>query len=545
MTLSDKNPVATITNNTKNSLDIYDTFSKTGANKGVLSYTKLGTIAPGAKAEIQTIHFASQLQAMRTGAIKAFDGRYYYQFPVAVMPILSIGDTKETTYTVTETDQSGMEQAFLFQRYVTANPDTKLSKTFFELLSGKDQMKKVNKFFSTTKNFSDCTLSMWTAVMNWMGQFPNAWQGTYYLYTIPAKGTKDVPELKATLVIASTAQKNSAVLTMSGSGGEKTNLIMNGAGFQEESLGSGDLSVALTPAWTNAIQSEKVNGKLVTKYLIGGALSGSINNTQVFGTGEKRPDQGETEQEKERREREYDRKFSHRMSIAQLCSGMLMNFIFLGQMWSAHKQSANTKTDEAAKKPGATEQSVESARKAQETANTKEAESVLKDNPKLEARASQAQSEFPAEESALASSVKGAAVEEAIAGQEERLLDVLKLEPSSPEVISAAQGISDANSDLKDGKVGDAMTQLKDTDGEMETALKKGGLKAEESDAFKDAREAISNGETDANAVEAAAQRRRQDAEDDPNEVDLNEDELAQEPESSGDAPLGPDMNAA
>jgi hypothetical protein len=153
-----KNPTATITNNASVDVDVYDVFNPSDTANAVLTYTKLGTVKQGETKELQTLRLASQLQAMYTGSVLALNDNYYYQFPVAVMPIIAIGSKKVTSYTITNDDKSGMEQSFLFQKYAVANADSKIAKDFFAALNDPDQENAVNKFFASTKNFNTCTL---------------------------------------------------------------------------------------------------------------------------------------------------------------------------------------------------------------------------------------------------------------------------------------------------------------------------------------------------------------------------------------------------
>lgn len=76
---STSNPVASITNNSGASVDIYDVFNPSTDPKmqGPLTYTKLATVSSGSTQQVQTIHFASQLQAMFTGNVKALSGTFY------------------------------------------------------------------------------------------------------------------------------------------------------------------------------------------------------------------------------------------------------------------------------------------------------------------------------------------------------------------------------------------------------------------------------------------------------------------------------------
>ena len=284
------NPIATITNNLGYDVDIYDVFNPNAATQGLLTYTKLVTIPNGAASQqVQTIRFASQLQAMRTGNVSALNNNYYEQFPVAVLAVSPLSDPN--TFTLTSDLQQAMEDSFKFIKYSQANPTSSMATAFRTALGDKTSQKNaVNAFFQSTVSFKNCTLSTWTAVMSWQAQFINPWQGTYYLYSL---GTTDsgttssgasAPALVATLAITATADTNTAVLTMADSGGQDANVVMTGDGtMQEENPGTGNLSITLSPTWINITQTSKADGKTVTTYVIGAAYTGTINGTSVAG----------------------------------------------------------------------------------------------------------------------------------------------------------------------------------------------------------------------------------------------------------------------
>ncbi|WP_298739945.1 hypothetical protein [uncultured Chitinophaga sp.] len=283
------NPIASISNNLGFDVDIYDVYNSTGDPNGLYTYTKLGTVKANAQlVQIQTIHRASQLQAMRTGTVDALNEQYYYQFPVKVMAVSMLKD--DNTFIITTDDQEGMEQSFMFIKYVTANLDSKTAKAFITALSDADnQEAAVNAFFAGTGSFKKCTLITWVAVTAWQVQFSSAWQGNYYLYSVvdgPVTATNK-PELIATVSIVSTKDQQSATLKLSGQSDLSTSLSMVGDGtIQESNPGDDTLSVSLTPTWLNVRQRNDSSGKPV-KFVLGSALAGTVGGVKVAGTQQK------------------------------------------------------------------------------------------------------------------------------------------------------------------------------------------------------------------------------------------------------------------
>lgn len=120
------NLVATITNNLGCDVDIYDVFDpNTNVDPGTsvaLTYTKLAIVLKGATSQkVQTIHPASQLQAMVTGNIEALNNKFYQQFPVAVM---GTSHFSNLDFTISNDMQQNMVDSFQFIKYMQANPST-------------------------------------------------------------------------------------------------------------------------------------------------------------------------------------------------------------------------------------------------------------------------------------------------------------------------------------------------------------------------------------------------------------------------------------
>jgi hypothetical protein len=526
------NPIATITNNSDVDVDVFDVFNDSGQDGALLTYTRLGTVKKGETQQLQTLHFASQLQAMYTGAIAALAGQYYYQFPVAVMAIVPLGTNKKTSYTITSSDKSGMEQSFLFQKYVVANGDSKLAKDFFTALSSSDQEATVDKYFAATKNFSTCTLASWTAVATWSGQFTSAWQGPYYLYSVPPKDSAQPPKLIATVSIAASASANSATLTMADSS-QTTQLAMNGSGLQEANIGEGPISASLKPAWMNLVQTDTQNGSVTTRYLIGIGMTGTVNGITVYGTGEKRtlPDSpakpGESAADRQRREQQqqqdFDRTFSKITTLAGLAVSMLTAYFFYKQLKSGHGQKSDRAADEAGKKPGASDKSVDDAVGEVDKQYT---EQLDKSAPEQRATQQKVAEEMgPAVES-LATQKKTDALENMVDAQVDKLTEVLETRPPTDALESTAERLSDAQSDIESGRLEDGTGKLQDVSESIKTEADKGTWKQYEADALAETQKAVDDGLDLTESIDKASEARDAATEADPNDIDLAPDEF-------------------
>ncbi|KAF4946944.1 hypothetical protein FGADI_10795 [Fusarium gaditjirri] len=344
------NPIATVTNNLGFDVDMYDVFNPDTSKQGPLTYKFLATVPNGASAQkVQTIRPYSQLQAMRTGNIKALNNNYYKQFPVALFVVTTF---TPNAFTLTEDMQQSMEQSFKFIKFSQANPTSQLATDFRLALGDKSsQEDAVNKFFKGTGSFKLCTLSTWTAVFGWQTQFTSPWQGTYYLYSLGSStaGSSSAPALVATLVITSSADDNSAVLTMANTDNENTEVVMAGNGaIQEKDPGVGDISLALAPAWLNVSQASQQDGKTVYKYVIGAAFTGTINGINVAGNLNQLsiPDPSDSSQNAS------DKNSANKLSIGSIASivGMLTGTLGVAAsigmvyfMWKSHKQAEDQK----------------------------------------------------------------------------------------------------------------------------------------------------------------------------------------------------------
>lgn len=346
------NPTATFANSLGYDVDIYDVFN-TNSNTGTpgpLTYTKLATIPKGASAQqVATIHYASQLQAMRTGNITALNNNFYEQFPVAVLPVSPFADSNE--FTLTSDMQQSMEDSFKFIKYTSANPASQLATNFRTALGDKtSQNNAVNQYFQNTASFKKCTLTTWMAVFSWQAQFTNPWQGTYYLYSLGSSSTgsttdSSAPALVATLAIVASIKADSAVLTMAGTNNETTSVVMGGDGtMQEKDQGTGNLSVVLNPTWLNITQTSQQNGKTVSSYAIGAAFTGTINGQKVAGNLNQLAIPDPKDNSNNAKNKNGANSFSLN-SMAQVV-GMLTGIGMLYYMAKGHKQAETQKKNE-------------------------------------------------------------------------------------------------------------------------------------------------------------------------------------------------------
>ncbi|KAH8646927.1 hypothetical protein BGZ60DRAFT_509592 [Tricladium varicosporioides] len=535
------NPIATITNNLGYDVNIYDVFNPTASTtmQGPLTYTKLATVSNGASAQVQTVHFASQLQAMRTGSITALNNNYYLQFPVAVLAVSPFADSN--AFTLTSDMQQGMEDSFKFIKYTLANPSSQLATNFRTALGDKTSQKDaVNKFFQATASFKKCTLTTWTAVFSWQAQFTNPWQGTYYLYSLGSSSTgsttsSSAPALVATLVIVASAQADSAVLTMAGTNNENTSVVMGGDGtMQEQNQGTGNLSVVLTPTWLNITQTSQQDGKTVTNYAIGAAFTGTINGEKVSGNLNQLaiPDPSDTSSNAK------DKNSANSFSISTFTQivGMLTGIGMLFYMAKGHKQAETQKKNDAQKdakdKPDAEKKQEQVEEKYQE-----------EDVPVQRARSVELESSVVPEVQGgyrqLGQAQEIQINQATVARQESELRDVMEIAPPSPPTEVTAENLAKVKTDLRkamdanssatdrDAAMTEATTKLTDTAKELETTLAdpSSNLAQEEEVALSNTKEAIEQAGEQTEALKENQKGKEKGIENDQ-EKDLDETEL-------------------
>ncbi|KAM0293751.1 hypothetical protein ACHAPM_011492 [Fusarium culmorum] len=373
---STSNPTATITNNSGFNLDIYDVFnpSTDSDTPGPLTYTLLASVPKGTKAQdVQTIHFASQLQAMLTGNIKALNGKFYQQFPVAVLAISPFADTN--AFTITSDMLQSMVDSFKFIKYSQANPSSQLATKFHAALGDKtSQQNAVNKFFQ--------------------GQFTNPWQGTYYLYTRGSSSDKaSALALTATLAITASADNNSAVLTMAATNEESTPVVMAGDGtMQEQDQGTCNVSVVLKPVWLNVTQTSQQDGKTVSNYVIGAAFTGTINGVEVAGNLNKLslPEPSDTSKSAEEKFKSVDFYISKVESLIGVIAAVVMAYF----AWKNYKQEATQKKNKVQEKAGSKDEAEARQNEVEENYQLEVVSQASADLARVEPIASQVQGEY-------------------------------------------------------------------------------------------------------------------------------------------------------
>jgi hypothetical protein len=498
---NNSNPKATITNNSGVDVEIFDVYNSLGDSKAKLTYTSLGKIKPGETQDIQTLHFASQLQAMYTGAIPALNNNYYYQFPIAVFVISKL--RKVTNYTIYVDDKTGMEQAFQLIKYSTANADSKIAQDFKTALSDKDQKMAVDNFFAKTANFSKCNLAKWTAVFSWQAQFTSAWQGPYYLYNVPQ--TKDGSDIKliAVVNITSTADADKAILLIANADGQVSaqsqaiTLEMAGDGtLSESNVGAGNLSVNLQPTWINVVQSSS-DGKM--NYLIGSVLSGTINGIKVIGTQQSRDlpaskNPGKTDKDKTAIAEDWAKTFSTFLSPLASLAGLIISAGMLYYMAKGHKESQTQKKNNAENKAERDSSVTEEDVRQEQDQIDSEYENTVSSELQTEVQAKQADvTKLKAAHLDVVNAQKKATLENMAERQVEKLEEVLETKPPTDKLETTVESLANAQESIETGDFDAAQTQVDQAKQDVDTALAQdaGTMQDYEMDALKNTRDAM------------------------------------------------------
>ncbi|KAJ4264408.1 hypothetical protein NW762_005607 [Fusarium torreyae] len=523
---STSNPVASITNNSGSSVDIYDVFNPSTDPKtqGALTYTKLDTVPSGSTKQVQTIHFASQLQAMFTGNVTALSGVYYQQFPVTVLAVSPFADSN--AFTITKDNQQSMVDSFKFIKYSQANPSSQLATQFRTALGdAKSQKDAVNKFFQNTGSFKLCTLTTWTAVFTWQAQFTDPWQGTYYLYSLDK-----VPALVATLAVTASAANSSAVLTMSGTNNENTPVVMAGDGtMSEQNQGTGNLSVALKPTWLNVAQTSTQDGKTTSNYVIGAAFTGTINGQKVAGNLNQLAIPDPNDKSKNANNKNSANGFS--LSTLEGLIGMLTSIGMLYYMAKGHKQAESQKKNDAEK---GSKDKKEADEKVEQVEKDYQADSV----PQVQEKAQDVEASVPEVQQGYKEAVQAQDIQskqDTIRQQEKSLEEVLEGGAPSAATEDTAMSLAKASDEVanaakletspadRDASLNDASTTLNKTSEDIQTALKDQAdtLPKEEAAKLQDAQEAIEQTQKETEAEkEVQEEQEKQDEESPETEVD-------------------------
>lgn len=466
------NPAVTITNQSGVDVEIFDVYNPNpSGKKGTYTYTSLGTVQNGARATLQTLHFASQLQAFYTGQVAAVNNTYYENFPVAVLAV-SILDDSTLNQTITADDRTGMEQAFLFARYSAANADSRLTQQFVAALASQDQASSVDAFFAGTANFSKASVVAWDAITNWESQFLSAWQGPYYLYQNDTSAR--TIKLIAVVNIVSSATESSARLYIADQDGSYTSASQNvdivqaGDGtINEKDVGTAPISLTLTPVWMS-ISTVSPQGDV--SYAIGGAMSGTVNGVQVMGTGQKiNVPSGSGSGSGSSSSSWYDqfsKLFSLTLSTVGMLTSMGMLFIMFKQWRGEKTQKANDIVNKSPD-PRADEDAIRQEQADAETQIDAQA------RPQAEQQVASAQADvqqLSSNSKEITTANQQIEARTTIEAQTEKITDLLTEAPPSDKTEDAVSDVMDSRNALDEGDVDGAFESLgkaADTTAEM------------------------------------------------------------------------------
>lgn len=288
------NPVVSVTNNSGVDVDIFDVFDPNPeGQQGSYQYTKLAKVSNGQTANIQTLRNASQLLATYSGKISlGGNSAYYEKFPVASKGV-SVLDNPPYAWSILADDYAGSQQAFQFIKFTSANPASNIAKGFITALQQNDDGASVNKYFAGSASFAKATFESWSQVVFWQTQSLSAWQGSYFLYNVPKAGEK-IQQMAAVSITSDSNGTTGSLYLPDDKGviqtdAKKYSIKPSGTGaIVLEDSGGSDLALSLTPAWVTILT---ITNPGADGYPVGGSLSGTLNNDNVVGTGQKLPPQ--------------------------------------------------------------------------------------------------------------------------------------------------------------------------------------------------------------------------------------------------------------
>lgn len=528
-----KFPQVKITNKLSYSIDIYDVFNEEKKGQTVpYTYTKLATVAPGVTTSVQTIREASQLEATNSGVIKSLNNFYFDRFPIKVMAAVqfSFGNPPPLAFTVDSSDEQSMIQSFLFHRFAMANPNSALTKSLYGALK-KGSVDDVNSFFTGTKNFKNCTLSSWNAILTWLQMNTSGWQGPYFLYEAAPKNPPStyVPVLIATLNIESSATANTATLKLCSqdakgnpvfsSPPQTTTVVMNGDGTMGDSNPGQDVAVSLTPVWMNVIQTSMKNGTPVSNYIVGPTVTGTVAGKQVVSSQTARQIPGKPAKKKQ--QSSFDASFGKICQSVGLLVGLLMLGDFASKMFKSAKEKINKAKEDA---------NSESDFESQEsTINSTPDSDVVSEASSQESTFDTDASEVSDSYSATSESLQEDVMTETMTDTMDSIQS--EIQEQVQDGYTPTQDYEDAVSDLdnsfkdaqekiENGDFSDASTELSDAAKNMDTAIENGkGEMAEwETNSLQESSDAVSDAANESDALDSAQEEHDNEMEDESND---------------------------
>ena len=446
------NPKIEVTNSTSAELEIFDVYNATGRADDPFTYTSLGKVAPGATAPIQTIHFASQLQAMASGSIPGLDKKQS-RFPVAVLAVSVLSEV--TSYTIDETDITAMVEAYNFIRYVNANPGSQIGKQFTAALGEKDQQKQVDAFFAGSASFKHCTLSSWSTLTFWQQQYLSPWQSTFYLY----QSGDDITEIKLLAgvnIIVNDDGSTTANLGLADANGQWSDasqvvdLAMNGGTITEKDEGASGISVSLSPLWGNAQQ--KQDGSM--KNVIAPALTGVVNNTKVMGNFIQMNTASSSDAAKASGVKSWIDKQLQSINI-QTVVGLLISFAMLRVMMRGEKNAEVNKSKDPVKEKAQIES--EQAKIEQKTESE-----IAKQQSELGNKVDSLIEQINQQSEQIKSLEQQQKAQELLDSQKEKVMEILKEAPPNDQVEEVVSNLHDSENAINNGEYDQAISKLAD-----------------------------------------------------------------------------------
>ncbi|MEL6750272.1 MAG: hypothetical protein AAFO09_08335 [Pseudomonadota bacterium] len=511
------NPKVDVTNSTSVELEIFDVYNATGKTDDSFTYTSLGKVAPGATASIQTIHFASQLQAMASGSIPGLSNKQS-QFPVAVLAVSVLSDV--TSYTIDDSNVTAMVETYNFIRYVNANPGSKIGKQFTAALGEKDQKTQVDAFFASSASFKHCTMSTWSTLTFWEQQYLSPWQSSFYLY----QSGEHITEIKLVAgvnIIVNRDGSTTANLGLVDANGQWSKesqvveLAMSGGTITEKDEGASSVSVSLSPLWGNAQQ--KQNGSV--KNVIAPVLTGVVNNTKVMGNFIQMTTPSGEGAKSSAVESWIDKQLKS-INI-QTVVGLLISFAMLLVMMRGEKNAKVSKSKDPVKEKDKIESEQEQIEQNTES-------EVAKQQSELSSKVDSLVEQINQQSEQIKSLEQKLKAQELLDSQKEKVKEILEEAPANNQVEKVVEGLGDSEKAIERGDYDGAINTLAENANVVEEMVRR------DSENFSEKQQEVAKEVQE--QAEEAKQRRE--------EEQQAEEQLEEDKNKGSEEPVEPDLDA-
>jgi hypothetical protein len=263
-------------------------------------------------------------------------------------------------------------------------------------------------------------------------------------------------------------------------------------------------------------------------------MSGTVGGVTVFGTNSKRPDPkpDSSGSSQSSAPSKWDGFFNMSFKdIIGLALGVITAYMFY-KMTKNHGDGKEAKaTEDAAKKPGADDKSVDEARDSAKKDYAEDVRNVPRTNPKVpQALKNGADQMSDGLRKVTDQKVKDV-LQDKVDAEVDRLSDVLESQAPSDTIEDVASSLSDAQTALESGDLATAKSKLTEVRTKIEAARSEGTWEQYEKDALEQTERNVKEAQEQTDAIEEAAKKKAAEKDEPADEQDTEDDDLETEPE--------------